>query len=55
MSVTDGGSPPAFDEAQAREARHVERDTPMTATYVYVLIVEAVIVVALWFFGRLFS
>ena len=32
-----------------------ESDTPMTGTYVQVLVVEAVIVVALWFFGRMFS
>jgi hypothetical protein len=32
-----------------------ERDTPMTATYVEVLVLEAVIVAALWVFGRLFS
>jgi hypothetical protein len=30
-------------------------DTPMTATYVRVLIVEAVLIVALWLFGRMFS
>ena len=30
-------------------------DTPMTATYVRVLIVEAAIIVGLWFFGRMFS
>jgi hypothetical protein len=33
----------------------VERDTPMTATYVGVLVLEAVIVAALWIFGRLFA
>jgi hypothetical protein len=33
----------------------VERDTPMTATYVRVLIVEAAIILALWLFGRMFS
>jgi len=32
-----------------------ERDTPMTATYVQVLVLEAVIVAALWIFGRLFA
>jgi hypothetical protein len=32
-----------------------ERDTPMTGTYARVLIVEAIIIVALWIFGRLFS
>jgi hypothetical protein len=30
-------------------------DTPMTATYVRVLIVEAAIILALWLFGRMFS
>jgi hypothetical protein len=30
-------------------------DTPMTATYVRVLIVEAALIVALWLFGRMFS
>ncbi len=33
----------------------LERDTPMTATYIRVLVVEAIILVALWIFGRLFS
>jgi hypothetical protein len=32
-----------------------ESDTPMTATYVEVLLLEAVIVAALWMFGRLFA
>ena len=30
-------------------------ETPMTATYVSVMILEAVILVALWVFGRAFS
>jgi hypothetical protein len=30
-------------------------DTPMTVTYVRVLIVEAALIVALWLFGRIFS
>ena len=30
-------------------------DTPMTATYVSVLVVEAALVAALWLFGRMFS
>jgi hypothetical protein len=34
---------------------NVERDTPMTPTYIQVLVLEAVIVVALWIFGRMFS
>ena len=32
-----------------------ETDTPMTGTYIKVLILEAVIVTALWIFGRVFS
>ena len=32
-----------------------ERDTPMTGTYIQVLILEAVIVAALWILGRLYS
>ena len=32
-----------------------ERDTPMTATYVQVLALEAVIIFALWMFGRMFA
>jgi hypothetical protein len=32
-----------------------EHDTPMTATYIRVLIVEAAIIAGLWFFGRMFS
>jgi hypothetical protein len=32
-----------------------EHDTPMTPTYVRVLIVEAVLIVALWVFGKMFS
>jgi hypothetical protein len=32
-----------------------ERDTPMTGTYARVIVVEALIVVALWILGRLFS
>jgi hypothetical protein len=32
-----------------------ESDTRMTATYVQVLALEAVIIVALWIFGRMFS
>ena len=37
------------------ETEHVERDTPMTKTYVGVIVVEAVILVILWFLGRTFS
>ena len=34
---------------------HVEHDTPMTATYVGVVVLEAVILVALWILGQAFS
>ena len=47
MSPNDVGSP--------AEARHVERDTPMTGIYIRVLLVEVVIVMALWYFGRMYS
>ena len=30
-------------------------DTPITGTYVAVVLVEAAIIVALWLFGRVFS
>ena len=32
-----------------------ERDTPMTGTYAAVLIIEALVIVALWILGRLYS
>ena len=32
-----------------------ERDTRMSSTYVQVLVLEAVIIAALWAFGRMFS
>jgi hypothetical protein len=32
-----------------------DSDTPMTANYVGVLVLEAVIILALWLFGRMFS
>jgi hypothetical protein len=32
-----------------------ERDTAMTSTYVQVLALEAVIIAALWVFGRMFA
>ncbi len=34
---------------------NIERDTPMTSTYIQVLVLEALILVALWVFGRMFS
>ena len=41
--------------ANTRMDEATEHDSPMTGTYVRVLIVEAVIVVALWIFGTMFS
>lgn len=32
-----------------------ERDTRMTSTYIQVLVLEALIISALWIFGRMFS
>jgi hypothetical protein len=32
-----------------------ERDTNMTAIYVKVMVLEAVIIIALWVFGKMFS
>jgi hypothetical protein len=32
-----------------------ESDTPMRSTYAQVLVLEAVIITALWIFGRMFS
>ena len=32
-----------------------ESDTPMTKTYIGVLVLEAIVVTALWIFGRMFS
>jgi hypothetical protein len=32
-----------------------DQDSPMTSTYVGVLALEAVIIAALWIFGRMFS
>jgi hypothetical protein len=32
-----------------------DRDTDMTATYIQVMVLEAVIIVGLWIFGRIFS
>ena len=50
-------APGSLHEHEAPSTRHQapESDTLMTATYVKVLIVEAVILGALWFFGRMFS
>ena len=32
-----------------------ERDTPMTGIYIAVLVVEALIIVALWVLGRMYA
>jgi hypothetical protein len=32
-----------------------ERDTPMTGTYVAVLVLEALIIAALWMLGRIYA
>ena len=32
-----------------------ERDTPMTGTYVAVLVLEALIIAALWALGRIYA
>jgi len=37
-----------------RDARGID-DTPMTKTYTGVLVLEAIILVVLWLFGRAFS
>ena len=37
------------------EPDHHERDTPMTATYVKVIVLQAAILVLLWIFGRVFA
>jgi heme/copper-type cytochrome/quinol oxidase subunit 4 len=34
---------------------HDEHDTPMTATYIAVVVVEVVIIVLLWILGRIYS
>ncbi len=39
----------------ARVDDSAERDTPMTRTYAGVIVVETVIVLALWILGKLFS
>jgi hypothetical protein len=44
---------PAPDPGALNSA--VEEDTPMTATYIQVLALEALIIAALWVFGRMFA
>lgn len=36
-------------------SREGERDTPMTGLYVAVLIVEALIIAALWMLGKIYA
>jgi hypothetical protein len=33
----------------------LDQDTPMTSTYIQVLVLEALIIAALWVFGRMFA
>jgi hypothetical protein len=42
-------------EPRTPNVERPESDTPMTRTYVGVLVFEAVIISALWWFGRMFS
>ena len=42
-------------EPRTPNAERPESDTPMTATYIMVLVLEAVIITALWIFGRAFA
>ncbi len=32
-----------------------DQDTPLTGTYVRVIVLEAAIILALWLFGRMFT
>ena len=43
------------DERRTPNDERRESDTPMTKTYVGVLVLEVVIVVALWLFQRAFT
>ena len=36
-------------------APHQEKDTPMTGTYIAVLVLEAFIIAALWALGRMYA
>jgi hypothetical protein len=42
-------------EPRTPNVERLESDTPMTKTYVGVLVLEVVIVIALWWFGRAFA
>jgi hypothetical protein len=43
------------DERRTPNVERLESDTPMTKTYVGVLVLETIIVFALWLFQRAFS
>ena len=43
------------DERRTANVERLESDTPMTKTYVGVLVLEVIIVVALWLFQRTFA
>jgi hypothetical protein len=43
------------DEPRTPNVERHESDSPMTKTYVGVLVLEACIITALWLFGRMFS
>ena len=42
-------------ESSEHRTESSDGDTPMTARYVRVVVLEAVIIVALWLLGRLYS
>ena len=42
-------------EPRTPNVERPDSDTPMTKTYIGVLVLEAVIITALWIFGRLFA
>jgi hypothetical protein len=42
-------------EPRTPNVERLESDTPMTKTYVGVLVLEVVIVAVLWWFGRAFA
>jgi hypothetical protein len=43
------------DERRTANAERLDSDTPMTKSYVGVLVLEAAIIAALFWFGRIFS
>ena len=53
--MTKHAAPGTLHAAPGTLHESPESDTAMTGTYVGVIVVEVVIVVALWFFGRAFS